>query len=105
MKATIARGRHGRFDLFISDSGEPVARRQFPSYAEAESCAKSEYGATIEPAQIGRPPEMEGGRRRNVYLDDASWQRAQELGAGNASDGIRIALQRAEPTSGTSRPC
>ena len=40
----------------------------------------------------GRPQEMQGGRRRNVYIDDASWEKAVELGNGNASDGIRIAL-------------
>lgn len=43
----------------------------------------------------GRPQEMSGGKRRNVYLDDASWGKAVALGNGNASDGIRIALLRA----------
>lgn len=43
----------------------------------------------------GRPQEMQGGKRRNVYLDDASWDKAVTLGNGNASDGIRIALSRA----------
>ena len=42
------------------------------------------------------PQEMQGGRRRNVYIDDASWEKAVELGNGNASDGIRIALARTE---------
>ncbi|NMG56516.1 hypothetical protein [Aromatoleum aromaticum] len=42
----------------------------------------------------GRPAEMQGGKRRNVYLDDESWRKAQALGGGNASDGIRIALAR-----------
>jgi len=55
-------------------------------------------GATLKPhwyAKPGRPEEMQGGKRRNVYLDDASWAKAVELGKGNASDGIRIALARA----------
>ena len=54
-------------------------------------------GATLNPhwyAKPGRPEEMQGGKRRNVYLDDASWSRAVELGNGNASDGIRMALAR-----------
>jgi hypothetical protein len=55
-------------------------------------------GATLKPhwyAKAGRPEEMQGGKRRNVYLDDASWTKAVELGNGNASDGIRMALARA----------
>jgi hypothetical protein len=55
-------------------------------------------GATIKPhwySKPGRPEEMQGGKRRNVYLDDASWDTAVKLGNGNASDGIRMALARA----------
>lgn len=54
-------------------------------------------GATRKPhwyVKPGRPEEMQGGKRRNVYLDDASWAKAVELGNGNASDGIRMALAR-----------
>lgn len=54
-------------------------------------------GATLQPywySKPGRPEEMKGGKRRNVYLDDASWAKAVELGKGNASDGIRMALAR-----------
>lgn len=42
----------------------------------------------------GRPREMDGGKRVNVYLDAESLERAAELGNGNVSEGIRIALQR-----------
>ena len=55
-------------------------------------------GATLQPhwySRPGRPEEMQGGKRRNVYLDDASWAAAVALGKGNASDGIRMALARA----------
>lgn len=55
-------------------------------------------GATLKPhwyAKPGRPEEMQGGKRRNVYLDDASWSKAVEFGNGNASDGIRMALASA----------
>lgn len=54
-------------------------------------------GATLKPhwySKPGRPEEMQGGKRRNVYLDDASLAKAVELGKGNASDGIRMALAR-----------
>lgn len=43
----------------------------------------------------GRPQEMQGGKRRNVYIDDASWDKAAKIGKGNASDGIRVALTHA----------
>lgn len=44
--------------------------------------------------QVGRPIELEGGARHNVYLDSASIARARKLGKGNISEGIRIALSR-----------
>lgn len=42
----------------------------------------------------GRPAEMDGGRRVNVYLDAASIEAASALGGGNVSEGIRVALRR-----------
>lgn len=44
--------------------------------------------------QVGRPAELEGGARHNVYLDTVSIARAKKLGKGNLSEGIRIALSR-----------
>ena len=35
---------------------------------------------------------MDGGKRRNIYIDAASWETALCLGDGNASVGIRKAL-------------
>jgi len=52
-------------------------------------------GARLTPhwyAPVGRPSEMEGGKRVNVYLDAASLERAAILGGGNVSEGIRRAL-------------
>lgn len=48
----------------------------------------------IDMPREGRPLEMADGKRRNVYIDDESWARAVDLGNGNASEGIRIALRR-----------
>ena len=45
----------------------------------------------------GRPAEMAGWRRVNVYLDSASLTRAAELGDGNVSEGIRRALTPESP--------
>lgn len=42
----------------------------------------------------GRPAVLAGGRRINVYLDARSLERARQLGAGNVSEGIRLALER-----------
>lgn len=46
-------------------------------------------GAKTKP---GRPEEMTGGKRHNIYLDAASWAIAVKVGKGNASAGIRDAL-------------
>lgn len=42
----------------------------------------------------GRPAELSGGRRVQVYLDAASLDAAAKLGDGNVSEGIRKALLR-----------
>ncbi|MEO2219607.1 hypothetical protein ABGV49_21350 [Chromobacterium vaccinii] len=41
----------------------------------------------------GAPPKMQGGARHNVYLDAESIDIAMELGGGNISKGIRLALR------------
>ena len=43
----------------------------------------------------GRPSEMTGGKRVNVYLDAESISIASSLGKGNVSEGIRKALKQA----------
>lgn len=43
----------------------------------------------------GRPEELDGGKRVNVYLDAISCEIAATLGKGNVSDGIRKALKEA----------
>lgn len=47
-----------------------------------------------EPFTAGRPVEMTGGKRVNLYLDAPSLARADELGGGNVSEGVRIALAK-----------
>lgn len=54
---------------------------------------KAALGITNDP---GRPAELTGGKRVNVYLDAGSLEKAAELGNGNVSEGIRIALQSAK---------
>lgn len=44
----------------------------------------------------GRPAEMDGGKRVQVYLDAESLEIAQSLGDGNVSAGIRMALAQAK---------
>lgn len=57
----------------------------------------------IEWPSAGRPAEMEGGKRVNVYLDSESLAIASKLGNGNVSDGIRKALKQSFlPISGRS---
>ena len=42
--------------------------------------------------QVGRPAELKGGLRKNVYLDAASIAKARKLGKGNFRLGLRIAF-------------
>lgn len=44
------------------------------------------------PNPNGRPPKMADGKRRNIYIDEQSWQKAKELGDGKPSEGIRRAI-------------
>lgn len=44
----------------------------------------------------GRPEEMSGGKRVNVYLDAKSLAAAEKIGSGNVSEGIRKALENFE---------
>lgn len=48
----------------------------------------------------GRPTELTGGKRVNVYLDDDSLHRAEKLGDGNVSGGIRRALAMDQSENG-----
>jgi hypothetical protein len=50
--------------------------------------------AALDPAA----KKLDGGKRVNVYLDESSLNRAAQLGGGNVSEGIRIALAQAVAT-------
>lgn len=52
----------------------------------------------IEQTTVGRPAEMAGGKRVQVYLDAESISIASSLGKGNVSEGIRKALKQAKPS-------
>lgn len=49
----------------------------------------------IEWPTVGRPADLQGGRRVNVYLDAESLALAAQIGDGNVSNGIRRALKSA----------
>ena len=51
--------------------------------------------STPKPRPAGRPTEMAGGRAVNVYLDAISIAKAEALGGGKISAGIRAALAKA----------
>lgn len=80
----------------ITKNGSPVAHHKFT--ARPDDAQFFWRGRTAELpifAEPGRPAELEGGRRVNVYLDVASLEIASRLGAGNVSEGIRKALASA----------
>lgn len=41
----------------------------------------------------GRPAQLLGSRRVNIYLDAESVRTAQLIGEGNVSEGVRLALK------------
>ena len=55
------------------------------------------------PMDVGRPTELDGGKRVQVYLDAESVAIASKLGNGNVSDGIRKALKKAAERCANSR--
>ena len=77
----------------ITKNGSPVAYHHFNSSPEDEN---RYWRGRIEQLPIycdaGRPAELEGGKRVNVYLDAESLSIADEIGDGNVSNGIRKAL-------------
>ena len=67
-------------------------------YAQVNAgCSRSLDGRKVAAAlgKAGRPSEMEGGKRVNVYLDAESLEIASRIGNDNVSDGIRRALKHA----------
>ena len=47
--------------------------------------------------KTGRPAEMTGGKRVQLYLDADSLAIAAQIGGGNVSEGVRKALQNSIP--------
>jgi hypothetical protein len=45
-------------------------------------------------AKPARPQEMAEGGRHNIYISAELWDKAKKIGNRNASDGIRIALEK-----------
>ncbi|WP_028451851.1 hypothetical protein [Chitinilyticum aquatile] len=77
------------------DAGALLRHKQTGNYALACAGAiKRLDGRKVASAigALGRPSELDQGKRVNVYLDAQSIAKAQALGNGNLSEGIRIAL-------------
>lgn len=79
-----------------SDTGALVRIEATGVYVQVNAGAiRSLDGRKVAAAlgTAGRPSEMTGGKRVNVYLDAASLKAAAKLGSGNVSEGIRKALE------------
>lgn len=80
-----------------SERGALVRRRNTGEYSMARAGALSSLDQRKVKAALGihpgRPNEMEGGGRRNVYLDAESMETARRAGNGNISEGVRVALR------------
>jgi len=79
----------------IGDTGALVRMETTGLYVQVNAGAiRSLDGRKVAAAlgTAGRPAEMTGGKRSNIYLDAASREAAERIGNGNISEGIRIAL-------------
>ncbi len=91
MLGTITRG--------VDDTGALARNQKTGLYAQANAgTIRNLDGRKVAAALgiTGRPSEMEGGKRVNVYLDADSLEIASVLGKGNVSEGIRKALSKAK---------
>lgn len=79
----------------IGDTGALARMNATGAYVQVNAGAiRSLDGRKVAAAlgTAGRPVEMAGGKRSNIYLDAASREKAERIGNGNVSEGIRIAL-------------
>ena len=81
------RGKPSSVKFLGTFSTERDARMTLPPILRAQADI---FGVTPAP---GRPREMKEGRKVTMYLDAASLEAARDLGGGNASEGIRMALR------------
>ena len=82
-----------------SDAGALVRIEATGVYVQVNAGAiRSLDGRKVAAAlgTAGRPAEMTGGKRTNIYLDGDGRSVAEKLGNGNVSEGIRIALAQAK---------
>lgn len=80
----------------ITKNGSPVAHHKFTARQDDMNFF---WRGRIDNLPIyeegGRPAELHGGKRVQVYLDSISIEIATKLGGGNVSEGIRKALKQA----------
>lgn len=77
----------------ITKNGSPVAYHKFNAQPDNDAFYwRGRIDRIPIYCEAGRPAELEGGKRVNVYLDAESLSIADEIGDGNVSNGIRKAL-------------
>ena len=78
----------------ITKNGSPVAHHKFNAREDdREYYWRGRITQLPIYPEAGRPAELEGGKRVQVYLDAESLAIAAKLGNGNVSEGIRKALK------------
>lgn len=80
--------------VMLLKANHPSISLDFEQAAPAATSIRHEQATPAENAPVGRPPELKAGQCKNVYLDALSIERAERLGGGNVSEGIRLALKR-----------
>lgn len=85
-----------RVMVVITKNGSPVAHHKFNAREDdREFYWRGRIAQLPIYPEAGRPAELEGGKRVQVYLDAESLAIAAKLGNSNVSDGIRKALKQA----------
>lgn len=86
----------------ITKNGSPIAHHKFNAREEdREFYWRGRITQLPIYPEAGRPVELEGGKRVQVYLDAESLTIAARLGERNVSDGIRQALKIAATANTT----
>lgn len=82
----------------VGDTGALIRHTTTGLYAQLNAGATRALDGRKVAAALGtagRPSELKGGKRVQVYLDAESLSIADEIGNGNVSEGIRKALLKA----------
>lgn len=88
----------------LNQDGKPLAHHRFDRAPGDPDYWRGRLHELGPKAPVGAPRQLEGGRRVNLFLDDATIAEALRLNPDNVSEGIRMGMRRsAAAATGTPR--